>query len=31
VLYAPRKTLDLNRVVLNTEAHPIRRFAAERK
>jgi mannosidase alpha-like ER degradation enhancer 2 len=30
VLYAPRKTLDLNKVVLNTEAHPIRRFAAEK-
>ncbi len=25
LLYAPRKTLDLNKVVFNTEAHPLRR------
>lgn len=25
LLYAPRETLDLNRVVFNTEAHPLRR------
>jgi len=25
LLYAPRSTLDLHKVVFNTEAHPIRR------
>jgi hypothetical protein len=25
LLYAPRETLDLNKVVFNTEAHPLRR------
>jgi mannosidase alpha-like ER degradation enhancer 2 len=25
LLFAPRHTLDLNKVVFNTEAHPIRR------
>jgi ER degradation enhancer, mannosidase alpha-like 2 len=25
LLFAPRETLDLNKVVLNTEAHPLRK------
>ena len=25
LLYAPKTTLDLNKVVFNTEAHPLRR------
>jgi mannosidase alpha-like ER degradation enhancer 2 len=25
LLFAPRETLDLNRVVFNTEAHPLRK------